>query len=75
MRDRRTFIKSALALPLARQDDPDKKKYHITLFSGGIAVREWDTFEVTGGSATMFFKDSQNRQIQICGTFTMEEIS
>lgn len=72
MSDRRAFLKSTLALPLAAQDSTPPKKYHVTLYSGGTAVKEWDTSSYSQGEAIIYF-EADGKTIQIFGTYCVEE--
>ena len=76
MTTRRDFLKSAAAIPLAQDgtSPAPKKKYHVTLWSGGSAVKEWDVDNWSGGDGGCYFSDSTGKSMVISGTYSMEEI-
>ncbi len=74
MSNRRQFLQAAVAIPLAQDSTIDQpKKFHVTLYSGGVAVGEWDTLNWSGGDNSCFFTDSKGNQLIISGTYSVEE--
>lgn len=85
MNGRRSFFRLIASLFAMPQDgyivptdsatEQPVKKYHVTLYSGGVVIAEYDTAEVTGGSfGQLYCKDSNGKQIQIVGTLKVEEL-
>ena len=85
MRTRRDFLKVAAVIPLAQNGQvAPKKQYHITLWSGGTAVKEWDTDEIQQSGADpddgsfsdgpLCFNTPDGGKITISGTYSVEEL-
>lgn len=57
--------------PVKTQEDL-QKRHKVTLYDGGVAVREWHSGSVEIASSCAYFTDDSAVEIVVCGNFVVE---